>query len=103
MRLTLMTGFQNRHKSHRDLATHRKGQVRHDARTIHGRVAIASWKTTLGRADKAFAASTEEQFLREVAPGKNRLIAGRQQRNAGGPGEFLTAVAGRLSEMHQPV
>ena len=29
--------------------------------------------------------------------------AGRQRRNSGGPGEFLTAVTGRLSEMHQPV
>jgi uncharacterized damage-inducible protein DinB len=38
------------------------------------RMAIASWQNTVGRADKAFAALTEEQFLREVAPGKNRII-----------------------------
>ena len=38
------------------------------------RVAIASWKTTVGRADKAFSTSTEEQFLREVAPRRNRVI-----------------------------
>jgi hypothetical protein len=37
-------------------------------------VAIASWKNTVGRADKIFSALTEEQFLREVAPGRNRII-----------------------------
>src|SRR5260370_16474531 len=38
------------------------------------KTAIASWQNTVGRADKAFAALTEEQFLREVAPGRNRII-----------------------------
>jgi hypothetical protein len=38
------------------------------------KTAIASWQNTVGRADKAFSALTEEQFLREVAPGKNRLV-----------------------------
>ncbi len=37
-------------------------------------VAIASWKNTVGRADKVFSVLTEEQFLREVAPGRNRII-----------------------------
>jgi len=37
-------------------------------------VAIASWKNTVGRADKIFSVFTEEQFLREVVPGKNRII-----------------------------
>jgi hypothetical protein len=30
------------------------------------------------------------------------VFAGRQRLNTGGPVEFLTAVTGRLSEMHQP-
>jgi DinB superfamily len=38
------------------------------------RMAMASWKNTVGRVDKAFSALTEEQFLREIAPGKNRII-----------------------------
>ena len=38
------------------------------------RMAMASWKNTVGRADKAFSGLTEEQFLREVAPGRNRII-----------------------------
>ena len=37
-------------------------------------VAINSWKLTVGRADKAFSSLTEDQLLKEVAPGKNRLI-----------------------------
>ena len=35
---------------------------------------MASWKNTVGRANKAFLALAEEQFLRQVAPGKNRII-----------------------------
>ena len=38
------------------------------------RMATASWKNTVGRADKAFSTLPEEQFVREVAPGKNRII-----------------------------
>ena len=38
------------------------------------RMATASWKNTVGRADKAFSTLPEEQLLREVAPGKNRII-----------------------------
>jgi hypothetical protein len=38
------------------------------------RIAIASWKNTVERADRAFSALTEQQFLREIAPGKNRII-----------------------------
>lgn len=38
------------------------------------RMAMASWTNTVRRADKAFSALTEEQFLREIAPGKNRII-----------------------------
>jgi len=37
-------------------------------------VALAAWNTAIGRADKAFSALSDEQFLREVAPGKNRMI-----------------------------
>jgi hypothetical protein len=37
-------------------------------------VATASWKNTVGRADKIFSALTEGQFLLEVAPGRNRII-----------------------------
>lgn len=37
-------------------------------------VAIASWKNTVERADKVFSALPEEQFLQEVAPGRNRVI-----------------------------
>lgn len=38
------------------------------------KMTVASWKNTVGRADKAFSALTEEQFLREIAPGRNRII-----------------------------
>ena len=38
------------------------------------RMVMASWKNTVGRADKAFSALTEAQFLREIAPGRNRII-----------------------------
>jgi hypothetical protein len=38
------------------------------------KMAMASWKNTVGRADKAFAALPEEQFQRQVAPGRNRFI-----------------------------
>jgi uncharacterized damage-inducible protein DinB len=34
---------------------------------------IASWKQITGRVDKAVAAYTDEQFEREVAPGRNRV------------------------------
>lgn len=38
------------------------------------KVAINSWRLALDRADKIFSGLTEEQLLREVAPGKNRII-----------------------------
>jgi len=37
-------------------------------------VAIASWKNAVGRVDKILSELTEEQFLQEVAPGKNRIV-----------------------------
>ena len=37
-------------------------------------VALNAWKTNIERADKLFSALTEEQLLKEIAPGKNRLI-----------------------------
>jgi hypothetical protein len=37
-------------------------------------VALNSWKSTVERADRLFSALTEEQLMKEVAPGKNRLI-----------------------------
>jgi hypothetical protein len=37
-------------------------------------VAINSWRLVVERADKAFSNLTEDQLLKEVAPGKNRLI-----------------------------
>ncbi len=37
-------------------------------------VAINSWKLVVERADKAFSNLTEDQLLKEVAPGKNRLM-----------------------------
>jgi len=33
-----------------------------------------SWKNTVGRADKIFSELTNEQFLHEVAPGRNRIL-----------------------------
>jgi hypothetical protein len=36
--------------------------------------ALRSWKTSIDRTSKLFGALTEEQLLREIAPGKNRLI-----------------------------
>ena len=37
-------------------------------------VAINSWRLVLERANKAFSSLTDDQLLKEVAPGKNRLI-----------------------------
>jgi uncharacterized damage-inducible protein DinB len=37
-------------------------------------VAINSWKLVADRADKTFSNLTEDELLKEVAPGKNRLI-----------------------------
>jgi hypothetical protein len=36
--------------------------------------ALNAWKTNIERADKLFSALTPEQLLKEIAPGKNRLI-----------------------------
>jgi len=36
--------------------------------------ALNGWKTAIERADKMFSNLTAEQLLKEVAPGKNRLI-----------------------------
>jgi hypothetical protein len=36
--------------------------------------AVNSWKLNIERANKFFSSLNEEQLLREVAPGKNRLI-----------------------------
>jgi uncharacterized damage-inducible protein DinB len=38
------------------------------------KVAINSWKLVADRADKTFSNLTEDELLKEVAPGKNRLI-----------------------------
>jgi len=38
------------------------------------KVAINSWRLVVDRADKIFSGLAEEQLLREVAPGKNRVI-----------------------------
>ena len=35
---------------------------------------VNSWKLNIERADRLFSPLTEEQLLKEVAPGKNRLI-----------------------------
>jgi DinB superfamily len=37
-------------------------------------VAINSWRLVVERADKVFSSFTEHELLKEVAPGKNRLI-----------------------------
>jgi hypothetical protein len=36
--------------------------------------AVNSWKLNIERADRFFSPLTEEQLIKEVAPGKNRLI-----------------------------
>ena len=38
------------------------------------KVAINSWRLVLERADKTFSQLTADQFLGEVAPGKNRIL-----------------------------
>jgi hypothetical protein len=38
------------------------------------KVALKPWEQVVDRADKIFSNLTEEQLLKEVAPGKNRLI-----------------------------
>jgi len=35
---------------------------------------LNSWKLVIGRLDHAIAALTDEQLLRQIAPGKNRLL-----------------------------
>jgi hypothetical protein len=37
-------------------------------------VALNSWKSAIERADRLFPVLSEEQLIKEVAPGKNRLI-----------------------------
>jgi len=37
-------------------------------------LALNSWKSNVERADRLFSPLSEEQLLKEVAPGKNRLI-----------------------------
>ncbi len=37
-------------------------------------VAINSWRLVVERADKLFSSLTEDDLLKEVAPGRNRLI-----------------------------
>jgi len=37
-------------------------------------VALNSWKSAVERADRLFPVLSEEQLMKEVAPGKNRLI-----------------------------
>jgi hypothetical protein len=37
-------------------------------------VALKSWETWIGRANKLFASLTDEDMLKEIAPGKNRPI-----------------------------
>ena len=37
-------------------------------------VAINSWRLGVERANKVFSNLTQDEFLKEVAPGKNRLI-----------------------------
>jgi hypothetical protein len=37
-------------------------------------VAINSWRLVVERANKIFSGLTEDQLLKEVAPGRNRLI-----------------------------
>jgi DinB superfamily len=37
-------------------------------------VALNSWKSAIERADRLFPVLSEEQLMKEVAPGKNRLI-----------------------------
>jgi hypothetical protein len=38
------------------------------------KVALASWKLTVARTDKAFSGMIDEQFYRELAPGRNRPV-----------------------------
>jgi hypothetical protein len=38
------------------------------------KVAINSWRLVVERVDKIFSNLTEDQLLKQVAPGKNRLI-----------------------------
>ena len=37
-------------------------------------VALSAWKTNVERADKLFSSLTDDQLLKEIAPGKNRSI-----------------------------
>jgi hypothetical protein len=41
---------------------------------LSGKVAINSWKRIVERVDKISSCLSEDQFLKELAPGKNRII-----------------------------
>ena len=41
---------------------------------LSAQVAINSWRLVVERANKLFSSLTEDELLKEVAPGKNRLI-----------------------------
>ena len=43
-------------------------------RELSVQVAINSWRLAVERANKIFSSLTEDELLKEVAPGKNRLI-----------------------------
>jgi hypothetical protein len=74
MWLIQMRGFETPSEPRPELSVSPKERdiMTHEQLTVS--VAIASWKNTVGRADKVFSALTDEQFLQEVAPGRNRII-----------------------------
>ena len=37
-------------------------------------LALKAWKTQIERADKLFGALSSEEVLREIAPGRNRVL-----------------------------
>jgi hypothetical protein len=52
----------------------KKGLCQMTSHKLSVQVAINSWRLVVERANKAFSTLAEVEFLKEVAPGKNRLI-----------------------------
>src|SRR5258708_27796390 len=52
----------------------KKRLVQMTSKKLSVQVAINSWRLVVERANKIFSNRTEDEFLKEVAPGKNRLI-----------------------------
>src|SRR6202790_2064697 len=52
----------------------KKGLITMTSHKLSAQVAINSWRLVVERANKIFSSLTEDELLKEVTPGRNRLI-----------------------------